>query len=641
MMFTPHNIKAPFLRPTERPVTCKPMNPVTNSIARPIIDTFFDALLQRVVRVFVSSCEKNIILIGDTATSGNDIPGQGSGNNTDMGVNGRRDLLDFFPVMMDIRGFEERFGRPDSYRLKQADAALSAVYSRLGNGNANGFQTTEADYYGPGLNAHARSAVSMPVISGGTQLSDSFVSWVRQTGGVGVFLVEGIGASSSPLVLEAVKNGAVVASCELPMRVAPVEQMFTRADGRDGPFDVDYGYALPPFNGTNVVFLHGFKVSAAAAREWHCETFKRLWQSGSNARFHGVTWKGDEALLAPPVGVAGFHYHENVDNAFQAASHLRDYVDDLSGEKIMMAHSLGNMVVSSAIADHGMGVGKYFMLNAAVPSEAYDTGQWDDSPDASNVMAHEYWQPYTNICWSAKFHEFFTGNTADDRRLLTWKNRFGGVLTNTAAYNFWSSGDEVFELTEGTPNSAWDGLTSGYVRYSWHKQETHKGRGALDPAGTSWAGWGFESSLITQRPAVTSSWSGVVGPGISAVNGAPPAPPTEHILYSELGEHPVFLRRPAAMFISNIPFNLRNEILAKGIPALSESTGRTAFVFPVNIVEPRNFNMNMDFMPDDGIEWPRNSGDYDGRWCHSDMKDVAFFYTHKLFKRLVTEGGLK
>jgi hypothetical protein len=28
------------------------------------------------------------------------------------------------------------------------------------------------------------------------------------------------------------------------------------------------------------------------------------------------------------------------------------------------------------------------------------------------------------------------------------------------------------------------------------------------------------------------------------------------------------------------------------------------------------------------------------RWLHSDMKDMAFFYTYKLYKELVELGGL-
>lgn len=172
------------------------------------------------------------------------------------------------------------------------------------------------------------------------------------------------------------------------------------------------------------------------------------------------------------------------------------------------------------------------------------------------------------------------------------------------------------------------------------KQETHKGLGALDPAGTSWAGWGFAFNFSYQMPAVTSSWSGVVGPGLmSSQNGAypPPSVQTEYTLFSELGEHPVFLRSPSAMFSSNITSAARSEMLSKGIPALSGAMGRT-MVDSLPNADQRNFDMDTTFKSDDGAGWPRIGGDYNGRWLHSDMKDVAYFYTHELFEKLVEEG---
>jgi len=405
----------------------------------------------------------------------------------------------------------------------------------------------------------------------------------------------------------------------------------------------------PYANGKNVVFLHGFNVNADEARGWHAEMFKRLWQSGSNARFHGVTWKGDERIL-DSFGIPVFHYHENVENAFLTAPHLKNYVNGLSGQKVIMAHSLGNMVVSSAIADHGMGVTKYFMLNAAVPAEAYDAALWSDSPDASNRLVHYQWHGYTNISWSAKFSEFFEGNPADDRRKLTWKERLASVPTSTELYNYYSSGDEVLELFSGSPTSLegiefWSKQTWG--RYAWHKQEVHKGRFVQDvaPDGTSWAGWGFAHSYVYQEPVVTSSWSGAVGPGFNMItpNGAfsPPAVQSESVLLSELGEHPVFLRYPASMFTNTIPIATQNEVLAKGIPALSEPAGGQI----VNIKDAagnplpnRNINMDTVARPNG---WGRNHQVLGTRWLHSDMKNMAYFYNHKLFENVIANGGLK
>lgn len=279
---------------------------------------------------------------------------------------------------------------------------------------------------------------------------------------------------------------------------------------------------------------------------------------------------------------------------------------------------------TSAIADHDMSAGKYFMLNAAVASEAFDVSQWIDSPVTANVMAHDYWRNYTNACWSAKWHEFYMGSPSDDRRLLTWKDRFGCVLKKTAVWNFPSSGDEVFELFDGTPGYL-DGLWSSGGRYSWHKQETHKGRYAmLDPAGTSWAGWGFSENGHYGGNLRLAPYTAY------AANIATP---------SQLTQDPVFVHSPNALFQSTIAVEERNTLLAKGFPALSGATGRIA-LNSLPTPDQRNIDMNTVFKPD-GNAWGRSGVPYYQRWLHSDMNDMAFFYTHKLFEKLVEEGGLK
>ena len=38
--------------------------------------------------------------------------------------------------------------------------------------------------------------------------------------------------------------------------------------------------------------MHGYSVSEGDAKGWFNTVFKRLWQSGLNAHFCGITWKG-------------------------------------------------------------------------------------------------------------------------------------------------------------------------------------------------------------------------------------------------------------------------------------------------------------------------------------------------------------
>ncbi len=99
---------------------------------------------------------------------------------------------------------------------------------------------------------------------------------------------------------------------------------------------------------------------------------------------------------------------------------------------------------------------------------------------------------------------------------------------------------------------------------------------------------------------------------------------------------PVFRPVPSAMFSSAIGIAARDEILAKGIPALSPAAGKTSMA-PDTLA---SFNMNTAFKPDNG-SWPNREYPYFRRWLHNDMQNMAFFYTNKLFKKLVKEGCLE
>ena len=251
--------------------------------------------------------------VGDTAQDGgSDIPGQtASPDHANYVVNGRRDLADFFPILVDLGLHEQAFGRPDYCRIRQADGAVNFICTALGNLNAGWYLTRDIASCGAGLDASMLEATVIPVPSGGFALPDAFTQWLGLTGGRGVILVEGAAASSESLVLEAVVGGQIIATTTLPMRVVPVEEMYIRVNLRDDPPVVTTGSARPPGNNKDVVFLHGFNVNQGDARGWHAETFKRLWHSGFNSRFHAVTWRGDIGI------VNAFHFYSDGDEVFE------------------------------------------------------------------------------------------------------------------------------------------------------------------------------------------------------------------------------------------------------------------------------------------------------------------------------------
>ena len=83
------------------------------------------------------------------------------------------------------------------------------------------------------------------------------------------------------------------------------------------------------------------------------EMFKRLWQSGSRSMFTAVTWYGNDSQSVVYLGNTP-DYYSNVEHALTTAEVFKQSVSSLPGtSRFVAAHSLGNMLVSSAIAEHG------------------------------------------------------------------------------------------------------------------------------------------------------------------------------------------------------------------------------------------------------------------------------------------------
>lgn len=358
----------------------------------------------------------------------------------------------------------------------------------------------------------------------------------------------------------------------------------------------------------NVFFIHGANVSEQDARAWAAEMFKRLWQAGANMEFHPVAW---ESGIGP-----SYNYQVNVSNAFVTASHLAPYVNSIPGRRVVIAHSLGTMVAAAAIQDYGMQVEKLIMLNSAIPSEAFNPDLADASP--SNGLVHDDWTGYTNACWTALWHERFP--VGDARRNLTWRGRFVGV--KSVAVNFYSSGDEVLELYTDAHNPSWyngfspSGNWGG--RYSWHKQEIWKGRKSLlgFMGTTEWSGWGFKKNAFGVKVWSADEANAIVDLSVFATNT-------------------VFNPYPASI-TNSVATRLETDFhLAQGIPALSPPTGRT----DLSDVNVTSFDINTpQFMAN---TWPRpNDGQLGGRFLHSDIKNVAYFFVHPVFQKIVEVGGL-
>ena len=357
---------------------------------------------------------------------------------------------------------------------------------------------------------------------------------------------------------------------------------------------------------SNVFFIHGANVTLEGEQIWAEQMFKRLWQAGADMNFIPISWESD---IGP-----SYNYQVNVSNAFVVAMHLGPAITATPGRNVIIAHSLGTVVGAAAIQDYGARVDKFIMLNSAIPSEAFVPTLADLS--TTNNLVHDDWMEYTNACWTAQWHTLFPTNDARSR--LTWRGRFANVAP--VAVNFYSSGDEVLELYPNAHNPGWyNGFSpSGHwgERYSWHKQELYKGRKSLLGfiGTTEWSGWGFKENALGFKVWSAADANAVVDVSVFATNT-------------------VFNPFPASI-TNAVATRLETDYhLAQGIPALSPPTGRT----DLRSFDIQSFDMNTaEFMAN---TWPRTSGDLGNRFLHSDVKDVAYFFVHPVFRKIVEAGG--
>lgn len=554
-----------------------------------------------------------------------DIPKQSNADCNDDHVNGRRDLIDFFPMWLNISSFAPWLsGGQVGVGLMHPDAAINIVWTSLGNLEAGKFHREDVAGCGPGLDQNAYEATVTPVTANGINVPQNIVDMILADPSKGIMMVEGVRASTKPLVVVMYhkQDRKVLYSFGLPMCIGHVEDMMRWANiraaaggvvgtGRESRLSEPSGLPDAETNGKQFVFVHGYSVSEEKARGWGAEMFKRLWQAGANCAFTAVTWYGDDSrkwwyLDNTP------NYYVNVEHAFESAAALKEVLSQLPGEKVVAAHSLGNMLVSSAIVDEQMPVSAYFMLNAAVPLEAYDEGEI--TGESSHNMANPDWHGYTNRLWASRWHEAWKRLDPNDGRCrMTWRGRFGNI---TNAYNYYSTGEEV--LANG------DGVGKALLRaaYSWYNQESRKGQWPMLLPGNNEAGWSFNGAYDTLMFHMSPE---------NAVNLSDDMIRTNSFfgLFDERGLYgtngSVLATQPA----------VRRHALADGIPAESYAAG-------ANWLGRFGLDRNVD-MPDKVTNvWNRLYGaDHNQVWKHSDIKDRPFQAVRDVFLSIIEKGNLR
>ena len=330
--------------------------------------------------------------------------------------------------------------------------------------------------------------------------------------------------------------------------------------------------------------------------------------------FTAVDWEGNE----DPAGFvlpSGAFYHLDVQNAFSNAPCFAANVAALPGQKYVIAHSLGNMMVSSAIKDFGLVVNRYFMLDAAVAIEAYNSIQL-----SKENMRPLIWREYAEFLWSSEWHVLWNTGVGDSRTNLTWRNRFGDI-PNTV--NYYSSGEDV--LKNSSSNPPFEGWPQ--AEGAWYYQEFIKGevQGDLLPYLACHGGWGFNSSYNQD--------DGGFMPASVANAEVTPDMIRTNSFFRPFYDSRLYATNPAGSILASDPV-VRAKLLAEAIPALSFATGSNSisnrFGFGANL------DMNGDFKTK-GMNWPRPNKN----WEHSDYRVVAYSYNYGLYDDIKDRGDLK
>jgi len=611
-------------------------------------------------------------------TGGDDIPqtpGEPGTNGHDHRVNGVRDLIDFFPIDLNLQAALKIFPE-GKYRYKLTHAAPQ---------NAPCFKIVQArELHASDSDAYLRDLIvansvrdmeSAPIHAPGRYIDTRFLGAQEQ--GNGLLLLEAIRPTTEPIKLSIIRKSdqAVMGEVSLPVSISPALDMVRWKFISPGAADLGQSDVPgdPPNwpdadrNGKHFVFVHGYNVNPEQSKGWGTEAFKKIFWSGSEARFSVFAWFGYESQAAPGTPLIGGltpNYQINLLNSFGTAKSFQQFLDLIEGEVTVAAHSMGNILVGSAMHDWGARPKYYLMLNSAAAKECYDGTEADDAAQDSS-MTHLAWAAYDRELRASEWHKLAWPG-GDKRSSLTWRNRLRGVIDNggmTDVYNFYSTGEEVLNNAEAN-NPSIDpanpfGISSliwTTANKTWAIQEKRKGFGLTGVIHTSnYGGW-----LPNLLPYHSDLHMTVNGPwGAHRMRTQSELPPsTDTVWLAKLRTRPFFntsnhpdlytAQAGSGSPGSDYAQQHRNTLIAEVIPCTTFAAGRNRFNDPeTSIPLTRHFDMNTTMMTD-ATWWPHtdvfqeDENDAPARaWLHSDLRAKAYSHNWKLYDKFVEIGNLK
>lgn len=582
----------------------------------------------------------------DKESSGNDVPGEGK-NYADGDVNGRMDLIDFTPILLDVTeafpssaSDEER----NACKWKLQSSCLNVVWTGMEADKVRRYfdPTIELRNCGKDLDEPAYCADVIRLEKESAVVPDELL---RPKDGrrYVVFLVEGSAEwnEKEPALVVTAKTPEHSWRGELRMNISSVMHMFDHYNLREVPTNGTENCQVGgnqsedeingcPYEGRHVIYVHGYNVNETRDKAWAAGIFKRLWQTGVNAKYSAVDWFGNDSQFFQDNCP---DYYINVSHAAETAAKLASIFNSKfpNDRKYIIGHSLGNMLVSMAATLDlpncpPLKYTKYFMLNAAVPSEAYST-----SAEEIEQMIDEEWREVDRRLWACNFYRNPCLAANDFRRTLTWRGRFAGIKN---AINFYTPSDEVL-LSADLPKSFLDRFNVSVG--CWVNQELFKGTGIWKAINVlTWSsvriegGWGFNDYYRSHNEYM--AWFGSKKKddnGRAIVNRITDAEALIHPLFRPFEpakKYDMHSAKTVVIADQEDAHLIRSRYLADGVPSLCRAAGAHRINGWANGTCRNLEDLELG-------KWPRS----EGAWLHSDLKNVAYLYTQQLYHEMKKE----
>lgn len=545
------------------------------------------------------------------------------GDCCDDRVNGRSDLIDFFPIKLNLSSILKILPPEDfNYKLVHEDSAVNVVWTNLKSYQINNFYVNNlSSCAGANFDQCPYQATSVAITSSGINIPDSVLQCYASSR-YGVIFIEGRKVTTKPLRLQIYPKGVpttIAYEYEFRLSISKAEKMFRKLNIRSNDADTilqksclddPANYPDEETNGKHILFVHGYNVSEENALGWAENIFKKLYRAGSHAMFTAVIWKGDETRIITTDTTP--NYYVNVINALDSSASIESVLPSLPGNKIFIAHSLGNMVVSNLLLQPGQNntaIESYVLLNAAIPSEAVRANEYIED------MIPSDWLELSKRTYSSEWYLLFDNN--DKRHSLTWRGTFAPILEKNIPYfNFYSSTEDVLSHM---PTNRIATLSDN----PWVYQEQHKGT--------------FIQYALPGRTACEGGWGRNRGKydfySTEELN---------NLSDSELITDPVFTPFDSPLHsletITDIPTSDMRRLLADALPACSYALGSQR----VAVKSFRNYDMNSVAKEFAELEciWPQTDDAGTSYWGHSAVRELAFFFVHQVFEDFVTSAVL-